>query len=596
MSTLIEPEIRPVREGEEVAPAARRRRRRIRRQMGWWSVAVLILGIPALMMVARAHQGKAAPKNLHTARVTHMTIVETVTATGSVTAQTGAQVKIGSQVTGRIRRLYADVGGHVNAGQIIAELDAPDLQAQIDQASSTLAQASTHYQQQEAGVGMEQTQTRESARTAQEGLEQAVTRQESALMGVRLQSQQTQDDIRRAQASLYTARAQEVQQERSHDQQIAAAAAAARQAEATEKNAASNLRRIDQLFRQGFSAANDVDNAQSQEEVASAQVESARQNLSVTRAKADADQQAAKEQVAQSEAALDAAKAEKLQDVQKQQDLRSAESAVRQSRSQLTSAAAGSAQDVLKLQDVKQAQEAVQQARAQLTYQDAQMDKTSIRSPISGTVIQLAAQQGETVAAGLAAPTLIVVANLDLLQVDAYVDETDIGRVHVGQEAGVTVDSFPDKVISGTVVKIASSATTQSNVVTYDVTVTINNTEHLLKPDMTTSVTIKVGSHPDVVAVPNEALKAGKTSTYVWVMAPGKPIPQQRPVQAGATDGTNTEIVSGLDKGETIVLAGWSPDESSSTSTPTPFGGPPAGGPPPGAGASSGGGGAGSAK
>ena len=101
-------------------------------------------------------------------------------------------------------------------------------------------------------------------------------------------------------------------------------------------------------------------------------------------------------------------------------------------------------QDVLQAQEaVKTAQEAVRVAKAQVDYQKAQLEKTVIRSPITGTVLQLAQQQGETLAAGLNAPTLIVVADLNRLQVDAYVDETDIGKVRLGQEADITVDAFP---------------------------------------------------------------------------------------------------------------------------------------------------------
>src|SRR5207248_11458211 len=107
---------------------------------------------------------KTHPRNdlvsgLLTAPVTRGDLVENVSATGSVTAQTGAQVKIGSQITGRIKRLYADVGSHVKAGQVIAELDLPDIQAQLNQAIANLAAARTKLIQQQSGVAMQNTQT-----------------------------------------------------------------------------------------------------------------------------------------------------------------------------------------------------------------------------------------------------------------------------------------------------------------------------------------------------------------------------------------------------------------------------------------------------
>src|SRR5205823_13191998 len=125
------------------------------------------------------------------------------------------------------------------------------------------------------------------------------------------------------------------------------------------------------------------------------------------------------------------------------------EAQVRQAQAALQLAQGNTAQDVLKQQDVQQAREAVKTAEAQVEYNNAQVAKTSIKSPISGTVLQLAAQQGETLAAGLSAPTLILVADLDRLQVDAFVDETDIGKVRLGLEADVTVDAYPGYVIKG---------------------------------------------------------------------------------------------------------------------------------------------------
>ena len=173
-------------------------------------------------------------------------------------------------------------------------------------------------------------------------------------------------------------------------------------------------------------------------------------------------------------------------------------------------------------------------------------------------MLQLAAQQGETLAAGLSAPTLIVVADLDRLQVDAFVDETDIGKVRIGQEADITVDAFPRRVFKGQVTKIASGSTIQQGVVTYDVTISPTNLGHQLKPDMTASVTIQTGRRPNVLLVPSEAVKAGKRGATVSVLVKqdGKTIIVPRSVKTGGSDGVNTEIREGLKENETVVLAG----------------------------------------
>jgi multidrug efflux pump subunit AcrA (membrane-fusion protein) len=170
----------------------------------------------------------------------------------------------------------------------------------------------------------------------------------------------------------------------------------------------------------------------------------------------------------------------------------------------------------------------------------------------------MAAQQGETLAAGLSAPTLIVVADLNRLQVDAFVDETDIGKVKLRQDADITVDAFPTGVFKGKVVKIASGSTIQQGVVTYDVTIALDNKMRQLDPDMTAGVTIQIGVRTNVLLVPSEAVKAGKLGVTVNVMTKknGRTQIEQRSVKTGGTDGVNTEIRDGLKEGDIVVLAG----------------------------------------
>jgi HlyD family secretion protein len=203
-------------------------------------------------------------------------------------------------------------------------------------------------------------------------------------------------------------------------------------------------------------------------------------------------------------------------------------------------------------------------------YWRAQNDKTVIRTPISGTVLSLDVQQGETIAAGLSAPTLIRVTDLHRLQVDAFVDETDVGSVEVGQPATITVDAYPNRTFRGRVVKIASGATMQENVVTYDTTVTVDNPERLLKPDMTATVRIIVGQRRDVLAVPIEAVKPGPRGQVVYVLEGTKIVPHR--VVTGISNDILTEIIHGLRAGDTIVLAGYQPQGQGGPVRMTPLG------------------------
>src|SRR5438128_4938427 len=134
-------------------------KRGTRSRMGILPMLALLAAAAALALWGwvKTHPANDWASKLLTAPVTRGDLVESVSATGSVTAQTGAQVKIGSQITGRITRLYADVGSRVKAGQLIAELDLPDIRAQLQQAEANLSLARTKLIQQESGVAMERT-------------------------------------------------------------------------------------------------------------------------------------------------------------------------------------------------------------------------------------------------------------------------------------------------------------------------------------------------------------------------------------------------------------------------------------------------------
>ncbi len=541
----------------------------------WKYLALFALVVAAVIgwrMWQTAHTVNDGASGLITETVKRGDLIETVSATGSVTAQTGAQVKIGSQITGRIKKLNADVGSQVKAGQIIAELDLPDVQAQLDQAKANLAGAKTKQAQQASGVGMQQTQINSAILQAEAGRNSALARLRSAQAASNLQSAQTPTDIQRAEngvagakAALLTGQSALAQTQAGADLQVANAQQQVNQAQATAANSDINLKRMQNLLEKGFIAASVVDQAQATATVNKSLILGAQQSLALVKQKITADLDAGRNLMTQSEqnvktaqSALVAAKAGTFMDAVKRADVGDARALVSQSEANLTLARGNTAQNVLKQQDVQQAQAAVHAVEEQVRFAQAQMNKTFIRSPITGTVLQLAAQQGETLAAGLSSPTLIVVADLNRLQVDTYVDETDIGKVKIGQLASVTVDAFPRKQFAGRVTKIASGSTIQQGVITYDVTVALDGHERQLKPDMTASVTIETGKRTGVLLVPSEAVKVGVNggTVNVLITKDGKSSTESRKVKTGGTDGTNTEIREGLKESEIVVLAG----------------------------------------
>ena len=209
-------------------------------------------------------------------------------------------------------------------------------------------------------------------------------------------------------------------------------------------------------------------------------------------------------------------------------------------------------------EDVKLALAEVERAKAALAEAQVQLSYATITAPIDGVVASVSTQEGETVAAGLNAPTFVTIIALDRLQVDAFVDEVDIGKVAPGQKAVFTVDAFPAREFTGKVVAIYPKAVIQENVVNYDVVVEITDKyDGLLRPDITASVTIFQEAHENVLTVPAKAVKRERGKSVVYVLANG--LPQPREIKVGWKDAQWAEVLSGLDEGETVLVEASSP-------------------------------------
>jgi len=157
---------------------------------------------------------------------------------------------------------------------------------------------------------------------------------------------------------------------------------------------------------------------------------------------------------------------------------------------------------------VKQAEAQVEQREAAVKVAQTNLDYTTIRAPIDGTVIARNVDVGQTVAASLQAPTLFTIAqDLTKMQVYASTDESDVGAIRQKQEVTFKVDAYPKETFSGLVSQVRMNATTVQNVVTYNTIIDFDNPEMKLFPGMTAYITIPVASATDVLRVPNSALR-----------------------------------------------------------------------------------------
>lgn len=184
---------------------------------------------------------------------------------------------------------------------------------------------------------------------------------------------------------------------------------------------------------------------------------------------------------------------------------------------------------------IQSAQANVAQREAALAQARIDLSRTRITSPVDGIVIKRTVEKGQTVAASLQAPELFVIAqNLSDMQVDASVDEADVGRIQAGQKASFTVDAFPGQTFEGQVRQVRKAATNVSNVVTYVAVVGFSNTSGRLLPGMTANVRVVTESREAVLKVPNAALRV-RIAGVEPAAVPASPA--DAPASAGASAG-----------------------------------------------------------
>ena len=205
----------------------------------------------------------------------------------------------------------------------------------------------------------------------------------------------------------------------------------------------------------------------------------------------------------------------------------------------------------------------IQQRQAVLDAAQVNLDYTNIISPVDGTVVSRNVTMGQTVAASFQTPTLFLIAtDLTKMQVDANVSESDIGGIRNGNKATFAVDAYSRRAFEGRVTQVRQSPQTVQNVVTYDVVVSVDNSDLALKPGLTAATRIIVDQRSAVLRVPNQALRYVPTGTVlqesnqprVWVIRDGTPTPVQ--VTGGLDDDEFTEIVQGdLKVDDKVIIA-----------------------------------------
>jgi len=195
-------------------------------------------------------------------------------------------------------------------------------------------------------------------------------------------------------------------------------------------------------------------------------------------------------------------------------------------------------------------------------------NKRNVTSTISGTVNAVNIKNGDDlsrISSGTNAVAPIIIGDLGTLEAQVEVNEVDISGVNIGQQAMLTLDAISGFEVSGKVAKVDALGTLTQGVVTYNVTLTFDTLDSRIKPGMSVTASIIKQVEQDVITVPNSALKNQNGNYYVQVL--NGATPEQRNVQIGLANSTDTQISSGLNVGDKVVTQTINPNAASSTST-----------------------------
>ena len=571
---------------------------------------VVIAGGVLLGRKYKSGDAAGAATQYKIAKVASGEVKKTVSSTG--TLQAWKTVDIKARAGGELTTLAVDVGSEVTKGQLLAKIDPLDVSLSLNTAKADETSAKAKEAQSAKTYQLQIAQSAIAIRDAEASLKSAQASEEAArarLATARQQSKSQPELTRTAIANAQAAYNQAVQQRKTltatNPQQRASAKAAYDQAVANRDNARAQVDRQKSLLTKGFVAQQAVDTAQANAEVSEAQVTSTKAKLDTIDAELSAGVDAANARVDQSRAALQGAQANSQDIVTRKNGVQESEAAYHQAQAQTSKARvavdqsrAAQANNQIRQYDVQAATASIARAEASRINAQTTMDRTVIRSPMEGVVLQKYVEQGTiiTSALGVSATgqSLVQLGDISRMYVDVTVDETDIANVDEGQTVDVVIEAYPGVPFEGKVTRVDPQAVVLQNVTSVHVRVEVDNsapTFRLLKPGMNATCQFVIAKKNNVVNVPNEAVHEDDKGKYVEVAEGGKPAPADAEagtpadptllidvkkkhviVEVGVEGNDNTEITSGLKDGDQIITQTIEPVVAAPASG-SPFGG-----------------------
>ena len=465
---------------------------------------------------------KKAPAIVSVAPVRLRDIVNTYDATGSL--ESPFDIKLSAKVIGRIVDLTLREGDHVKKGQVVVRLDPTQLQAQVQQAAAQLAEAQYNLAQARIRQNPNDVNVYASIKMSEAGVASAKANYDQVCQNIEARLVTAAEAVRKTATQVESAQAQ-----------VKNAQAALGSAIANKDDAQAKFDRTEELYKQGYIAAQDVDDARAALAVQQANVEVARG------------------QVATANAGLDAARSDQQTSVEQQEivktqtaaDKETANAALLQAKASLINMKSNKASIPAYRQSLQALQAQVDSARQALLNAKSQLADTIMQSPVDGWVTNRYMDPGDMATAGT---PILAVQYTHQLWITLNIPEDVYVKLHLGQIATVSFDEFPGETFHAKIVQLNPAADPTSRL--FQVRVLLDDAGNRFKPGMFAHVSLETNHIRQTVTVPREAVQYDRDQQpYVNVMVPDatdptKGIAQHHPVIVGAADATDIAVTA----------------------------------------------------
>ena len=455
-------------------------------------IAVVVLVSGGLLLrgqfaKATKEDTSSAPE-IKTATVERGNIEVTIDATGTIEPLN--IVEVSSKASGKILEITVEEGDYVEQDNVIARIETTYVAADLEQAKADFNASQARFDQSKINIELQKEQTTIQIKQAKEKLAEVEKQLEQLREQIRIEKLTNQRQLNDAKNSIEMAqlRYKLLTSDTVREEDKKRAEASVNQAKANRDLAQKEYDRKQQLFGKQYISKSDLDSAETQLQSAQAQYDSAKQQFELVKEPAsEAELALSQAEIKKAQFAIDAANEQIEKEQYRDLEIKIQEHRVTQAKDALELAFANKKQINLKEKDLESSNAQLMRSQSALQLAEESYEDTVIRAPISGTILEKRVEEGQVIVSSFSGgggrggsvssegQVLVTMADLEKVYVATEVDETDIGKVKVGQSVTITVEAYPDEPLPGEVLRIAPQGQVVQNVTTFKVITEIKN-------------------------------------------------------------------------------------------------------------------------